>query len=113
MSHRQTPTEPSTSDLESALVRRLWLLHDEGDPDEATVDRQASFFAPTGFSLGGRVLDSLDIVEIIVTVEVDFAVDLVEAHDIAAFDSIAKLSALLERIAQPAARAEFQRLWGA
>jgi hypothetical protein len=105
--------EPPTGNLEKAIIRRLGLLHQEGDLDEASVDCHASFFAPTGFSLGDRVLDSLDIVEIIVTVEVDFGVDLVEAHDIATFDSISKLCALLERVAQPAARAEFERLWSA
>jgi hypothetical protein len=100
-----------TSGLEKAIVRRLGLLHYECELDESSVDCHASFFAPTGFSIGDRVLDSLDIVEIIVTLEVDFDVDLVEAHDIATFDSISKLCALLERIAQPATRAEFERLW--
>lgn len=107
----QALIEPPTGDLEKAIVRRLGLLHHEAGVDEASVDRHASFFAPAGFSLGDFVLDSLDIVEIIVTVEVDFGVDLVEAHDITTFDSISKLCALLERIAQPVARAEFERLW--
>jgi acyl carrier protein len=102
---------PPTSKLEKAIIRRLGQLHHEGELDESSVDCRASFFAPTGFSLGDRVLDSLDIVEIIVTLEVDFGVDLVEAHDIATFDSISKLCVLLEQITQPAARAEFERLW--
>jgi hypothetical protein len=109
----QALIEPASSNLQKTIVRRLGLLHQDGDLDEASVDCQASFFAPTGFSLGDRVLDSLDIVEIVVTVEVDFGVELVETHDIATFDSISKLCALLEQIAQPAARAEFERLWSA
>jgi hypothetical protein len=107
----QASIEPPAGGLEKAVVRRLGLLHDEVALDEASVDRHASFFSPTGFSVGDHLLDSLDIVELIVTVEVDFGVELVEAHDIAMFDSISKLCALLERTTKPAVLTEFERLW--
>jgi hypothetical protein len=99
------------TELEDAIVRRLARLHDAEHLDLATVDRDASFFAPTGFALGERVLDSLDLVEMIVTFEVDFRVQIVEDHDVRQFDSISKLTRLLMQIAQQADRAEFQRSW--
>jgi hypothetical protein len=69
------------------------------------------FFAPTGFYVGDHVLDSLDIVGVIVALEVDFNIDIVMAHDVAQYDSIAKLSRLLEEIAGAAELATFESHW--
>ena len=108
---RATATE-ADSTLERAIVRRLGRLHDELFDVDA-VDLEASFFAPTGFYLGERVLDSLDIVEMIVALEVDFSVSIVESHEVARYDSIAKLTVLLEEVAGPLECASFARAWDA
>jgi len=100
------------SSLERAVARRLAHLHDdESVTAAAAIDCDASFFAPTGFFVGDDVLDSLDIVEMIVALEVDFNIDIVMAHDVTQYDSIAKLSHLLEEIAGAAERAAFESHW--
>jgi acyl carrier protein len=104
-------TVPSDT-LKEAIVRRLGQLHDdELGVDVAAVDCHASFFAPTGFRIGDHVLDSLDIVEMIVALEVDFDVSIVETRDVTQYDSIAKLSVLLEEIAGQAELESFERQW--
>jgi acyl carrier protein len=102
----------STGSLEQAVARRLAHLHDGESVDSTAIDCDASFFAPTGFSVGDDVLDSLDIVEMIVTLEVDFDIDIVMAHDVTQYDSIAKLSRLLEEVAGAAELAAFESHWG-
>jgi acyl carrier protein len=102
----------STGSLEQVVARRLAHLHDGERVDRAAIDCDASFFAPTGFYVGDDVLDSLDIVEMIVALEVDFHVDIVMAHDVTQYDSIAKLSRLLEQIAGATELAAFESHWG-
>ncbi len=98
--------------LEQAVTRRLAHLHDGESVEHAAIDCDASFFAPAGFYVGDDVLDSLDIVEMIVALEVDFNIDIVMAHDVTQYDSIAKLSRLLEQIAGAAELAAFESHWG-
>jgi acyl carrier protein len=102
----------STGSLEHAVARRLAHLRGQEPVDLAAVDRDASFFASTGFYIGSNPLDSLDIVEMIVAVEVDFNIDIVTAHDVTQYDSIAKLSRLLEEIAGATELAAFESRWG-
>ncbi len=102
----------STRSLEQAVARRVARLHDTDEFRPVAIDRDASFFAPTGFHVGGQVLDSLDIVEMIVALEVDFDVDIVMAHDVTRYDSIVKLSRLLEEIADGTKLSEFELRWG-
>lgn len=101
----------STGSLEQAVARRLARLHDGESLDPAAIDCDASFFAPTGFYMGARVLDSLDIVEMVVALEVDFNIDIVMAHDVAQYDSIAKLSRLLEQIVGATELEAFESHW--
>jgi acyl carrier protein len=101
----------STGSLEQSVARRLAHLHDGESVDHAVIDCDASFFAPTGFYIGAYVLDSLDIVELIVTLEVDFDIDIVMAHDVTQYDSIAKLSRLLEQIVGATELAAFKSHW--
>jgi hypothetical protein len=101
----------SPSSLEQAVARRLAHLHDSDSADPAAIDWDASFFASTGFYIGTDVLDSLDIVEMIVALEVDFNIDIVMAHDVTQYDSIAKLSRLLEQIIDAAELAVFESHW--
>ncbi|HTD07648.1 MAG TPA: hypothetical protein VK680_02045 [Solirubrobacteraceae bacterium] len=103
---------PSTGSLERAVARRLAHLYDDRSVDSAAIDCDASFFAPTGFYIGANVLDSLDIVEMIVALEVDFNCDIVMTHDVTQYDSIAKLSRLLEQIVDGTELAAFERHWG-
>jgi acyl carrier protein len=108
----RTPlTTTPRSSLEAAILRRLSRLHDGEIADLDEVDCHASFFVPTGFQLGGQVLDSLDIVEMVVALEVDFNISIVDTYDVVRFDSIAKLSLLLEETVAPAMRAEFEGKW--
>lgn len=93
-------------------MRRLSQLHNGEIADLDEVDCHVSFFVPTGFQLGGQVLDSLDIVEMVVALEVDFNISIVDTYDVVRFDSIAKLSQLLEETVAPAKRAEFESKWG-
>src|SRR5580692_10220616 len=101
-------TIASTGALQRAIIRRLSQLHDGETVDIARVDCDASFFAPTGFYIGDRVLDSLDIVEMVVALEVDFGIGIVESYDVTQFDSIEKLSRLLEAVAPPVERTAFE-----
>lgn len=102
----------STGSLERAVARRLAHLYDREAVDRSAIDCGASFFAPTGFYIGDHVLDSLDIVEMIVALEGDFNIDIVMAHDVTQYDSIAKLSRLLEEIAGATELAAFEGHWG-
>jgi hypothetical protein len=101
--------EPSS--LERAVVRRLSHLCNEESLDVATVDCHASFFAPTGFSLGDRVLDSLDIVNIVVALQLDFNINIMDTYVVTQYDSIAKISLLVEQTVEHAGRAAFEREW--
>jgi hypothetical protein len=101
----------SPSSLEHAVTRRLAHLYHGECFDHAVIDRNASFFAPTGFYVGDDVLDSLDIVEMIVALEVDFDIDIVMGHDLTRYDSIAKLSHLLKEIAGATELAAFESHW--
>lgn len=102
----------STGSLEQAVVRRVAHLYDGEGVAPPAIDCDASFFAPTGFYVGEHVLDSLDIVEMIVSLEVDFDIDIVTTHDVTQYDSIAKLSRLLEPIVGATELAAFENRWG-
>jgi len=97
--------------LERAIVRRLSHLHSWEPLDVATVDCHASFFAPTGFFLGDHVLDSLDIVDILVALQLDFNINIMDTYSVTEYDSIAKLSLLVEQIVEHAGRAAFESEW--
>jgi hypothetical protein len=101
----------SNVSLEQAVARRLAALHDGESVGHVAIDCDSSFFAPTGFYIGAYALDSLDIVEMIVTLEVDFNIDIVMAHDVTQYDSIAKLSRLLEQVADATDLAAFESHW--
>jgi acyl carrier protein len=101
----------SSGPFERAIVRRLSQLLD-ASLDASAVDCHASFFEPTGYFFGGHVLDSLDIVEMIVALEVDFGISIVETYDATRFDSIAKLGVLLEGVAGESTRVSFEQTWG-
>jgi acyl carrier protein len=100
---------PST-ELETAVIRRL-SQHLDSAIDPSTVDCNASFFDPTGFYLGSYILDSLDLAEIVVTIETDLDVDILGSSDAERPDSISKLSSFIADAADPARLAAFSAEW--
>jgi hypothetical protein len=101
----------SAGSLEQAIARRVAHLHDGESVHPAAIDCDASFFATAGFCIGPYVLDSLDIVEMIAALEVDFSVDIVRPHDVNQYDSVAKLARLLEQIVDATELAAFESRW--
>lgn len=95
-------------DLQRAIVNRLG----EHWPTEVNdVDCDASFLEPSGFCFGSHIFDSLDIVEMIVLLEVDFNVPLISASDPSKYDSIAKLSAYIDVRADDGLIGQFVQRW--
>jgi acyl carrier protein len=99
-----------STDLERAIVRCL-CERDHHDITCSEVDCNASFFDPTGYRFGSYVLDSLDIVELVVTLEAELGLELVLVDDFTRFDSIAKVSTLARDSADPARRRSFEKKW--
>jgi acyl carrier protein len=98
--------------LEAAIVRRVCThLGHEPAPDEV-IDHDASFFAPEGFALGDRELDSVDFVEMIVAIEDDLGVSILDAADVENIDSIQKLAAFAEASADTTRLNAFCEQWG-
>lgn len=102
----------SAGALAQAIARRVADLHDGESVVSAEIDCEASFFAATGFCVGPHSLDSLDIVEMITALEVDFNVDIITTRAAHEYDSIAKLARLLEQIVDPDELAAFEDRWG-
>ncbi len=100
---------PST-ELEAAVIRRL-SQHLDNEIDPSIVDCNASFFDPTGFYLGAYILDSLDLAEIVVTIETDLDVDILGASDADRPDSISRLSRFIAENADAAKLAAFSATW--
>jgi len=101
----------SSAALEQAMARRVAHLHDGEAIMPAAIDCDASFFTATGFCIGPHVLDSLDIVEMLTALEVDFNIDIITSYDVHRYDSIAKLTSLLKRIVDPSELAAFEDRW--
>ena len=97
--------------LPDALVARvahqIGLDLAAGEP----VDRDASFFDAGGFRFGGVDLDSMSFVEMLITLEDELGVALLDAADVAEFDSITRLAAYVEERAEPARVAALCRDW--
>jgi acyl carrier protein len=96
--------------LDQAIARRITHIYDPDSASPAAIDCDASFFDATGFSVGSHVLDSLDIVEILAALEVDFEVD-ISARSVDQYDSITKLARLLEQIVDAKALVAFEARW--
>jgi acyl carrier protein len=105
------PLTTAPSSLERAIVRRLIHLLNEESLDAAAVDCHASFFAPAGFFPGDYMLDSFDIFEVIAALQLDFNINIVDTYDVIQYDSIAKLSLLVEQTVEHAWRAGFESEW--
>ena len=77
--------------------------------DPAQVDYDQSFL--TGARIGEHTLDSLELVEIVTTLEDEFGVPILDENDIEAIDTIDKLAAQIDAEA-PAERVErFTTQW--
>jgi acyl carrier protein len=97
--------------LEDALVLRICahLAYDPG-PDMA-IEHRTSFFSVDGFRIGDYELNSMDLVEMILTLEEEFEVPILEGNDIADVDTIEKLSAYIASNAPDGRVEEFCRTW--
>jgi hypothetical protein len=102
----------SSAALEQAIARRIAHLYDPESVLPVAIDCEVSFFATTGFCIGPHVLDSLDIVEMLTALEVDFDVDVISSHSIDQYDSIAKLAHLLDQLVGGSELAAFEGRWG-
>jgi hypothetical protein len=98
--------------LEQSIARRAAHLYDPESAPLAAIDCDVSFFVTTGFCIGSHVLDSLDIVEMLTALEVDFNVDIITSHSIDQYDSIAKLARLLAQIVEASELEAFEERWG-
>lgn len=99
------------TDLEKAIVRRL--IEYWPDVELSEVDCDGSFLEPTGFCFGHYILDSLDIVEVVVTLEVDLNVAIMTENAMMQFDTIAKLGELIGQKVDPTQLASFEDRWAA
>jgi hypothetical protein len=74
--------------------------------DEAEVDLTASLYAPDGFRLGDRVLDSQELFEMVVTLEEETGVSLLDALGVRRQTGLIDLARLVADRADPARIAE-------
>jgi acyl carrier protein len=87
-------TTTSGTDLQTAIIRSF-ARHIRHDVSPEVVDCDARFFEQSGFYLGEYVLDSLSLVEVIVTLESELHMAILDSGDSYLWDSIAKLSELM------------------
>ena len=100
-----------TVTLEGALVQRICAqLGYEPAPGE-TIDPGTSFFSVDGFRIGEFELNSMDLVEMIVTLEEDFEIPILESKDIGEIDTIEKLSKFIGSTASDGRVEEFCKTW--
>lgn len=97
--------------LEQALVRRV--VHQLGlDLTGAPpLDVDASFFDTGGFRFAGLDLDSMSFVEMLVGLEEQVGIALLDAPDVAEFDSISRLAAYVARHGDPVKVAALRQEW--
>jgi acyl carrier protein len=101
-----------TLTLEGALVQRICAqLAYEPGPGE-TIDPGTSFFSVEGFRIGKFELNSMDLVEMIVTLEEEFEIPILEGRDIREIDTIEKLSRFIASNASDGRVEEFCKRWG-
>jgi acyl carrier protein len=74
--------------------------------DEAEVDLTASLYAPNGFRLGDRVLDSQELFEMVVTLEEETGVSLLDVLGVRPQASLIDLAGLVADRADPERIAE-------
>jgi acyl carrier protein len=97
--------------LEDAVVRRICTqLAYEPGPD-ANIDHKTSFFSVDGFRIGEYELNSMDLVELILTLEEEFEVSILEGNDISEIDTIEKLSTYIASNADEGRIEEFIKTW--
>jgi acyl carrier protein len=101
-----TPT--SGTALQAAVIGHFARhLHHDVSLDD--VDCNARFFAQSGFYLGEYVLDSLSLVEAIVTLESELQVGILDNGNSDMWASIAKLSEFVHAAADPSRLRAFEQ----
>ncbi|MFL5913887.1 MAG: acyl carrier protein [Gaiellaceae bacterium] len=100
-----------TLTLEGALVQRICArLAYEPGPGEK-IDPARSFFSVDGFRIGEFELNSMDLVEMIVTLEEDFEIPILESNDLREIDTIEKLSTFIASNASASRVEGFCKTW--
>ena len=101
------------TEFADALVRRI-VSHLSLDLTGAdAIDVDASFFDTGGFRFAGVDLDSMSFVEMLVTLEEEAGVALLDAPDVAAFDSISLLAGYVVEHGDADRVAAFRKEWAA
>jgi len=97
--------------LEDAVVLRICAqLAYEPAPGES-IDHGASFFSVDGFRIAEYELSSMDLVEVMVTLEEEFEISILESNDIRDIDTIQKLSRFIASEATDVRIEEFCKTW--
>jgi acyl carrier protein len=100
-----------TADLSTALVRRIADQLGFTLGDDEVVDPDASFFDAGGFRFGAFEFDSMDFVEMIVTLESELGVAILDAGDVDDIDTLTKLAGHVDGQADPGVVATFVERW--
>jgi hypothetical protein len=95
--------------LEVAILHRVSALLGLGPVDPSLVHERA--FEGGAFRLAGRVLDSLDVVELVVRLEIELGIHLLDREDLAHAGTLAGLAALVETKADPLTVQHFCDAW--
>jgi acyl carrier protein len=98
----------SIAELERAIACSL---ADRWSADPDVVDCDASFFDPMGFSIGDHIFSSLEIVEMMIALEVEFEVPIIIAGDPTEFESVAKLSTFIGERVEHSTASRFVERW--
>lgn len=97
--------------LERALVQRICAQVAYEPGPGVSIDRGASFFSADGFHIGEYQFDSMDLVEMMLTLEDEFEISIVEGTDLEDIDTIEKLSSFIAASAPDGRVAKFCRSW--
>ena len=97
--------------VEQAIVRRICAHLGHEPAAGEVIEHETSFFAADGFRLGDHEFDSMDFVEMIVTLEEDFQIAILDAGEIEDVDSIVKLASFAVERADRDRVEAFCRQW--
>jgi acyl carrier protein len=95
--------------MTDAFVRRASLLFGASDP--ATIDPEADVIGPGDYVVGDHVLDSMDLVELLLAVEEDLSIPMVEIVEERAASTLSDMARAALDHASPVAARQFCERW--
>jgi len=101
---------PTVDELATALVMHAGAIFAE-DVDPAIIDRSASFFGDEPLVIGGRALDSLDLVHVFTAIEDDLGVALLDLDDVRDIASVELVAHHLAVRVEPSRLRAYLRRW--